>query len=369
MKAIWKGLLVCLLSGALSAPAAAAAEDEPQKSAALFLHKLYEARAAHLISCDSRLLDGLYADNKGAKAARKHEAARCEYVKAWAEARKINFVGASSAVRVTRVKSENGYIQASVVQSLQLSYAHRQPQANTLHFGIGTRHAVKLVRQGEEWRVANEWYSDPLDENPDRIPALTLPEKDMAADMIFDKAVKRRYDRKKALEYADKYAGAAWGAGNNHRYNRKYRDYTPLGGDCTNFASQVIGDAEEGGGLRMNGSWQYWKNSGGSHAWIQTDRLKHFLLYSGYGSVAAKGVYAQVFHPTEQYPQGAFASLKPGDLIAYELEGDIDHFAVFMGVDEKGYPLVNCHTADRFHVPFDLGWDDSTRYWLIHIRD
>ncbi|MDT2264397.1 hypothetical protein P7H17_02880 [Paenibacillus larvae] len=40
-----------------------------------------------------------------------------------------------------------------------------------------------------------------------------------------------------------------------------------------------------------------------------------------------------------------------------------------MGHDAKGYPLVNSHTADRYRVPFDLGWDKSTKYLLIHIND
>jgi ABC-type uncharacterized transport system permease subunit len=35
------------------------------------------------------------------------------------------------------------------------------------------------------------------------------------------------------------------------------------------------------------------------------------------------------------------------------------HIAVVTGADSKGYALVNCHNADRFKVPWDLGWSDK----------
>lgn len=178
----------------------------------------------------------------------------------------------------------------------------------------------------------------------------------------------KRFNREQAVDYANKYAGLAWGAGNNNRYNQKYRDYTGLGGDCTNFASQVIGDPKEGGGLPMTKRW-FSTTAGGSDAWVRTDGLKDFLLHSGYARLIGKGYFADVVKPTPKQPRGAIGELQPGDLIAYELKGDVDHFAVIVGFDDNGYPLVNCHTTDRYRVPFDLGWDKSTKYLLIHIRD
>lgn len=83
----------------------------------------------------------------------------------------------------------------------------------------------------------------------------------------------------------------------------------------------------------------------------------------------AKGKFPDVVKPSEKHPAGAIAKLQPGDLIGYEMKGDVDHFSVVVGFDDYGYPLVNSHTADRYRVPFDLGWDRYTSYWLIHIRD
>ena len=194
---------------------------------------------------------------------------------------------------------------------------------------------------------------------------------DNESDQIAETGAKRpRYNREKAVAYANKYAGAAWGAGNNHRYNPKYQDYHYQGGDCTNFASQVIGDPEEGGGLPMTRTWRYYKHQGGSVAWVQTDAFKRFLLNSGYGQVIGYGYFSDLTKPNSRHPNGAIAKIQPGDLIGYEMrKGDVDHFSVVVGKDANGYPLVNSHTGDRFQVPWDIGWDKYTRFVFIHIRD
>ncbi|WP_019119406.1 amidase domain-containing protein [Brevibacillus massiliensis] len=235
--------------------------------------------------------------------------------------------------------------------------------------------------------MLSEWYTDPIEEDIDIIPA------DAPADSLYTPrnskkqknqknqvetfrimegqamGKKKRYHRDRAVAYAQKYAGAAWGAGNNNRYNKSYRDYTYLGGDCTNFASQVIGDPKEGGGLPMTMGWRYWYNSGGTRSWVQTDAFKNFLLNRGYGRLIARGYFADVVKPTDRYPKGAISVLQPGDLIAYEFNGDVDHFSVVVGYDRYGYPLVNSHTGDRNLVPWDLGWGMSTKFLLIHIND
>ncbi|KHF33577.1 putative amidase domain protein [Paenibacillus sp. P1XP2] len=117
----------------------------------------------------------------------------------------------------------------------------------------------------------------------------------------------------------------------------------------------------------MSGIWGY--RGGGSQAWVQTDAFQRFLFYSGYGRLIAKGTFEEMTRSSDKHPHGAIAKLQPGDLIGYELKGDTDHFSVVVGKDANGYPLVNSHTADRYRVPFDLGWDQTTKYILIHVRD
>jgi len=350
----------------------AADTDEETKDIQAFLIKLYEDRAHFLFDQKEEAISKYYDQtNKTGKYAFEQERLRGQYINTWAEKRGIAFSNAESSIRIVRIKKKGDSAKVSLYQSLKIGYRYKNGSYNVQSFGVGTRHGLTLKKMNGAWLVFSEWYSDPLTENPKWIPEFegfpnTAFLKSKTDTELNNDKKKLKYNRECAVEYANKYAGATWGAGNNQRYNKKYLDYTNSGGDCTNFASQVLGD-KEGGGLRMKSGWHY--RSGGSVAWIRTDSFKNFLLYSGYGKLVAKGFFSEVVKPTEKYPGGAFAALKPGDLIAYEMEGDIDHFSILTGFDDHGYPLVNSHSADRYRVPFDLGWDKNTKYLLIHIND
>jgi len=58
------------------------------------------------------------------------------------------------------------------------------------------------------------------------------------------------------VEYADRYCGAAADEQYGYSYNKKYKNYNPLGGDCANFASQIL---YEGGKFKQTGAWRYEK--------------------------------------------------------------------------------------------------------------
>lgn len=351
----------------------AADTDKETRDIRTFLIKLFNERTRFLIDQRPEAINHLYEKtDKISRFAYEQELLRSKYINTWAEKRGIVFSAAESSIRINRIKKEGNLARISLNQSLQLSYVYKTDNYNPQFFGIGTRHVLTLKKMNGEWLVLREWYTDPLSENPKLIPEFNgFPNsafmKSETDTVQTDDKTKRKYNRERALEYANKYAGAAWGAGNDHRYNKKYCDYTYLGGDCTNFASQVLGDKNEGGGLRMKSGWHY--RSEGSQAWVRTDTFKNFVLHSGYGRLVAKGYFTDVVTPTEKFSGGAVAALKPGDLIAYEMNGDIDHFSILVGFDSNGYPLVNSHTADRYRVPFDLGWDKNTKYLLIHIND
>jgi hypothetical protein len=163
--------------------------------------------------------------------------------------------------------------------------------------------------------------------------------------------------RLSAVAYADLYCGAASDGRNEYRYNRNYTNYNDLGGDCANFASQVL---FEGGGFSKTGVWNY-RAGKGSRAWVNAQAFRNFITWSGRGSQIAKGKYANIY-------QAAY-SLRPGDIVAYAKKGKVTHIAVVTGLDSAGYPLVSCHNADRSRVPFDIGWDyGETTFILIHMN-
>ncbi|MBO9599973.1 MAG: amidase domain-containing protein [Cohnella sp.] len=349
----------------------AQARSPDDQELASFLNRALETRGEHLIEGETEDLEPFYIrSEKSSMSALQHEMKRHRYLDAWARKRSLHFIDCHNEVRIVRYKMQGDTANVVFIVRQRLEYVNVKNILHTQHFGLGTRHVMSLKKKDKEWRILREWYLDPLDENPDLIADHQFDSENSGIEdrqgNVPEKS-RARYDRAKAVRYADKYAGLAWGAGNNNRYNPKYRDYTGLGGDCTNFVSQVLGDPEEGGGLPMTRKW-FASIAGGSDAWVRTDGLKQFLLYSGYARLINKGTLEKIVKPSKEHPLGAIRELKPGDLIGYELKkGDVDHFAVIVGFDDNGYPLVNCHTTDRYRVPFDLGWDKQTKYLLFSI--
>ncbi|QDX93473.1 hypothetical protein EEL32_07280 [Brevibacillus laterosporus] len=332
------------------------------------LQIMYKERSKAMITMDYGQITPYYlSTQKRSQFALEHEKQRSAYIHAWGSKRNLSFIDAECKIKIGHIKRVGNKAKIFLIQSQTISYQHQGSSFNPQKFGIGTRHFLTLEQKDNKWYLVKEWYLDPLEENINLIPVSkeSVTKQDLPA-YNHDKK-RRKYNRKRAVSYAEKYAGSASMAGNQNRYNPKYADYTYEGGDCTNFTSQVLGDPTEGGGLPMRGKWFYQKE--GSVAWIRTDALYQFLIYSGYGRLITRGTYEEVAKPNKKFPQAALSQLKPGDLIAYELEGNIDHFSIVTSRDEQGYILVNSHSADRYHVPWDLGWDNKTKFYLIHIND
>jgi hypothetical protein len=346
-----------------------AAEGDKALEVKAELARIFNLRAESLVTGNMEVLKTFYTPEQLSRFAFMHEKERTRYVHTWADKRAIKISRAESGLRINRLSVSGNTAKVSLVQSLRIGYVYCNTILPEQWFGVGTRHFLTLRKTEGAWKIAKEWYLDPLEENPEKVavgPGGLAPSV-KANEEVHDG---KKYKRASAVHYANKYAGAAWGAGNRHRYNNHYLDYTGKGGDCTNFASQAIGDPKEGGGLPMWGSWRYFDKSGGTQTWVQTDSFSRYLMYSGFGRLVGKGTYQQVVAPTAKYPDGAISQLQPGDLIGYIMENDdTDHFSIVVGHDAHGYPLVNSHTADRYRVPFDLGWDKNTKYQLFHIQD
>ena len=283
------------------------------------------------------------------------ELQRSKYLKDWSARQGVLFKSIESSVNIKRVRKVGRGYAFYVVVSTTYSYHYEdQPERENI-FRIGTYHSLDVIPGKEEgsWMVSREWYLDPFQDslnqkhlNSDEIKQFILsqPERD------FSNMVNRR---KKAVEYADRYAGAASDGQNGYEYNKKYPNYIHRGGDCSNYVSQALHES----GFKTCGGWNYDKTSA-SHAWCNASGLKNYLVYSGKASVISKGTYSQVYK--------AAYKLTPGDFVAYQEKGDIVHVVIVTAADSKGYPLVNSHTTDRYHVPWDLGWnDDDIKFFLM----
>jgi len=358
------------------------------------LEDIFDARAAALVRGDLSLIERYY-ETGGAASARKalqHEARKLRYVQAWASKRGVAITAADAHLQVKSVALGRDTANAVVWQSLNVRYRpSSRPAVADNVFGIRTRHSVTLVRKAGAWLVRSDEYTDPLGEDtlvPEVAPAASLepadsvefvyPPQGALESQGYEAAAaapsQRRvsgtgaYNRKRAVAYADRYCGVKVSPGAESGYNPLYLDYTDMGGDCTNFVSQVLGDSKAGG-IPHDSVWyyDYASSRGGSKAWVETDALAAHLTESGMARLLARGSFREVQAPTARFPRGALALLEPGDIIAYEEKGEIQHFAVITARDPSGYPLVNTHTADRYHVPWDLGWDKNTVFWLFKI--
>lgn len=339
--------------------------EVPRKEIELFLNELFRERSHHLVH-PSRSQEKYYnTGSKGGRHALAIQNNRATYLQAWAAKRQMIISGSESSLRIRNIRIIGEHVKITFGHSQKITYTYQDNPSLKEWFGLGTWHVMTLTKGERGWIVSKEWFLDPLEENPKKIPLGSPP----IPSSPRNNNAGQHYDRERAVAYANKYAGLAWGAGNEGKYNGKYKNYNHLGGDCTNFASQVLGDPQEGGGLAMRGPWRYHFGSGGTRTWVQTDAFKHFLLNSGYAQRIALGHFEDLIKSTDKHPQSPFWELASGDLIAHVMHNDVDHFSIVTGFDSHGYPLVNSHTADRYRAPFDLGWDNQAEYLLIHIKD
>ncbi len=323
--------------------------------------------------------------NKFGTWALEHEIKRIRYLRDWSNQRDIKFTNIESETQIKKVTptSRGMRVRADEYYKFQYIYPNdAEPIIN--NFGVSLIHSMELIKKGDRWIIYNDWYTDCFEdalksysgelndkETPSDKPKYTLP--CCPKEEFIQKDVpKGHYNRVKAVEYADKYCGIPWASGNPQKYNKKYKNFTGIGGNCTNYVSQCLGDTE-GGGLKFDGTWYciYNKYDGasGSSAWVNADALKNYLIYSGRGMIIKKGDFKAVTSPTNELSCGAVSKLQLGDLICYAKGSDIDHFAIVTGFDSHGYPLINSHTTDRYHVPWDLGWGDKNiSFYLIHMR-
>lgn len=323
----------------------------------VIIEELINKRNEAVLNNDTETLSSFY--NKDVRYglwAYEHQVKKTRYLHQWAEKQGVKFTSIKTEPRIITLKEKGNGFTSYFNTTTIYEYSYEDTPDITNLFRIGAEYTIEIQPHKGEWVIVREWYSDPFADaiNPDNLENDDLKTYLLAQKQPDYSALNDR--RKQAVEYADKYCGLAGTEETGYSYNKKYKNYNPLGGDCANFASQIL---HEGGGFRKTYTWNYDKD--GSQAWINAQVFKSYLIYSGRGSVLAYGPYEKVF-------KNSF-KLLPGDIVAYEEKGKVKHISVVTGSDNKGYVLVNCHNIDRYRVPWDLGWSDKNiRFWLIRVH-
>ncbi|GKX65716.1 amidase domain-containing protein [Inconstantimicrobium mannanitabidum] len=323
-----------------------------------FIEKLFIDRNKAILNQDLSIVQHIY--NKKTKYgqwAYEYEEQKMKYIQNWGEKQGVKFIDITPDILIRRVKV--GETSASISLSCSTAYKYVYEGEEDINCcRIGTYHIIQLIKKEGNWIITKEWYKDPFGDslNLQKLKTDSIKEYILAQKPRDFSDLKER--RKKCAQYGLDYCGAGNDEGTGFNYNKKYRNYNSEGGDCANFASQML---HEGAGFKMNSSWNVDSKGAATRSWVNADGFKDYMIYSGRASVISYGNYEKVYK--------ASYKLLPGDFVAYEKKGDITHISMVTGADSKGYTLVTCHNTDRREVPWDLGWSNTNiKYWLVRVH-
>ena len=334
-------------------------ENEEQKEEFKgILENLFLNRNSSILSRDSEGLKCFYdMDKKPSKWAYESELQKINYFANWSEKQGSHFTKINSIIKISKVKEKEPDLYTVICYvSTDFHYSYEDQPRIDNRFKLGTCHYINLKKQDDKYVITKEWYTDPL---ADSLDMKNIKSDDIKTFILSHEKPEFTLDERteKAINYAHTYCGVADDEEHLFKYNKNYKNFNPDGGDCANFASQIL---FEGGGFKKNDIWNYEARSG-TKSWVNAQGFKNYMVNSGRASYIAKGTYSEIY-------KDAF-NLRPGDFVGYEKKGRITHISTVTGLDSKGYPLVTCHNTDRLLVPYDLGWSNSNiKFHLIDVH-
>ena len=333
-------------------------DDQIKQQYQLLLQNLFDYRNKAVLEQNEEILKELYdTDKKTGLWAYEHEVEKMKYLKNWSSKQGVTFNDIKTKVKIRKVKEKETDLYGiicNVATDYNYSYENEKDVKNI--FRIGTEHYLNVKIKDNQYIITKEWYTDPF---ADSLNLENIKSDDIRSYILAQQKpdIQLTQEQQKAIDYAHRYCGVSTEEEYEFKFNREYKNFNPDGGDCANFASQIM---YESGRFKKNSIWNY-NNRDGTKAWVNAQGFKNYILNSGRGSLICKGSYEETYK--ESY------NLRPGDFVAYEKGGRITHVSTVTGMDSKGYPLVTCHNTDRLLVPWDLGWSNKTiRFHLIRVH-
>ena len=333
-------------------------DDQIKQQYQLLLQNLFDYRNKAILEQNEEILKELYdTDKKTGLWAYEHEVEKMKYLKNWSSKQGVTFNDIKTKVKIRKVKEKETDLYGiicNVATDYNYSYENEKDVKNI--FRIGTEHYLNVKIKDNQYIITKEWYTDPF---ADSLNLENIKSDDIRSYILAQQKpdIQLTQEQQKAIDYAHRYCGVSTEEEYEFKFNREYKNFNPDGGDCANFASQIM---YESGRFKKNSIWNY-NNRDGTKAWVNAQGFKNYILNSGRGSLICKGSYEETYK--ESY------NLRPGDFVAYEKGGRLTHVSTVTGMDSKGYPLVTCHNTDRLLVPWDLGWSNKTiRFHLIRVH-
>ena len=333
-------------------------DDQIKQQYQLLLQNLFDYRNKAILEQNEEILKELYdTDKKTGLWAYEHEVEKMKYLKNWSSKQGVTFNDIKTKVKIRKVKEKETDLYGiicNVATDYNYSYENEKDVKNI--FRIGTEHYLNVKIKDNQYIITKEWYTDPF---ADSLNLENIKSDDIRSYILAQQKpdIQLTQEQQKAIDYAHRYCGVSTEEEYEFKFNREYKNFNPDGGDCANFASQIM---YESGRFKKNSIWNY-NNRDGTKAWVNAQGFKNYILNSGRGSLICKGSYEETYKKSY--------NLRPGDFVAYEKGGRITHVSTVTGMDSKGYPLVTCHNTDRLLVPWDLGWSNKAiRFHLIRVH-
>ena len=155
------------------------------------------------------------------------------------------------------------------------------------------------------------------------------------------------YDRRSAVDYAHRWA---------YGRNPNYYDYSEIGGDCTNFASQCLYIGTGIMNLKPVYGWYYRTGNDKAPAWTGAPYFYRFMTRTeeSSGPVAVKT---------------ALSDCLPGDFVQFDLTGThYSHTAIIVSMGDsptQKNTLVTAHSNDVDYRSLDTYAVQSVRF--LHV--
>ena len=333
-------------------------DDQMKQQYQLLLENLFDYRNKAILEQNEEILKELYdIEKKTGLWAYEHEVEKMKYLKNWSSKQGVTFNEIKTEVKIRKVKEKEDDLYGIICNvATDYSYSYENEKDVKNIFRIGTEHYLNVKIKDNQYIITKEWYTDPF---ADSLNLENIKSDDIRSYILSQQKpdIQLTQEQEKAIDYAHRYCGVSTEDEYEFKFNKEYKNFNPDGGDCANFASQIM---YESGRFKKNSIWNY-DNRNGTKAWVNAQGFKNYILNSGRGSLISKGSYEETYK--ESY------NLRPGDFVAYEKGGRITHVSTVTGVDSKGYPLVTCHNTDRLLVPWDLGWSNKAiRFQLIRVH-
>jgi len=238
-----------------------------------------------------------------------------------------------------------------------VSYVPRGPRGE-ITSGLGTRHAITVVKGTGGWRLLKDAYEEPdLGQiSPDLVSGMWAAVQWGGPKGLATPSAAPNGAIQPLTQYSYNYTAAKnYALGHCSSYSDSYCNYNPCGGDCANFVSQCLRAGTE----RTDGSWNTYSggcsncgttsSNAGTTAWVNNEALQNWVINAGRGQA-----------------WGSIYSLGIGDIINYDWDGDgvFDHVAIV--TDAGGSTLVSCHNIDRCNVGWQLGGAAGYQYTEVN---